>query len=78
VATANEFVADAYPRLAGWVRRQVDDAAAAHEIASEAFVRLLSRWTKVENPPSYLRTTAAKLIRDHESSPARVDNEVAA
>jgi hypothetical protein len=32
-----------YPRLAGWVRRLVDDDETAHEIASEAFTRLLAR-----------------------------------
>ncbi len=77
MGTLDEFVADAYPKLAGWVRRQVGDDATAHAITSEAFVRLLSRWTKAENPYSCLHTTAAKLIRDHESSPTRVDDEPA-
>jgi RNA polymerase sigma-70 factor (ECF subfamily) len=36
-----------YPRLAGWVRRLVDDDDAAHEIASEAFTRLLARWHRL-------------------------------
>ncbi len=34
-------------------------------IASEAFVRLLSRWTRVQSPHRYLYMTAANLIRDH-------------
>ena len=54
-----------YPRLAGWVRRLVDDDDTAHEIASEAFVRLLSRWTRVDSPQSYLYMIATNLIRDH-------------
>ncbi len=54
-----------YPKLAGWVRRLVDDDDTAHEIASEAFVRLLSRWTRVESPQSYLYMIATNLIRDH-------------
>jgi RNA polymerase sigma-70 factor (ECF subfamily) len=54
-----------YPKLAGWVRRLVDDDDTAHEIASEAFVRLLARWTRVENPQSYLYMIATNLIRDH-------------
>jgi RNA polymerase sigma-70 factor (ECF subfamily) len=54
-----------YPRLAGWVRRLVDDDETAHEIASEAFTRLLSRWAGLDNPQSYLYMIATNLIRDH-------------
>jgi RNA polymerase sigma-70 factor (ECF subfamily) len=62
---AEELFRGVYPKLAGWVRRLVDDDETAHEIASEAFVRLLSRWTKVESPQSYLYMIATNLIRDH-------------
>jgi RNA polymerase sigma-70 factor, ECF subfamily len=73
VGTAGDVDADAaeelfkgvYPRLAGWVRRLVDDDDTAHEIASEAFVRLLSRWTSVDSPQSYLYMIATNLVRDH-------------
>ena len=73
VGTASEVDTDAaeelfrttYPKLAGWVRRLVDDDDTAHEIASEAFVRLLSRWTRVESPQSYLYMIATNLVRDH-------------
>lgn len=61
----DELFRAAYPRLAGWVRRLVDDDDTAHEIASEAFVRLLGRWTKVDNPQSYLYMIATNLVRDH-------------
>ena len=54
-----------YPKLAGWVRRLVDDDDTAHEIASEAFVRLLGRWTRVDSPQSYLYMIATNLVRDH-------------
>ena len=54
-----------YPRLAGWLRRLVDDDETAHEIASEAFARLLSRWSGLENPQSYLYMIATNLVRDH-------------
>jgi RNA polymerase sigma-70 factor, ECF subfamily len=54
-----------YPRLAGWVRRLVDDDETAREIASEAFTRLLSRWSGLDNPQSYLYMIATNLIRDH-------------
>jgi RNA polymerase sigma-70 factor, ECF subfamily len=54
-----------YPRLAGWVRRLVDDDETAHEIASEAFTRLLARWAGLDNPQSYLYMIATNLVRDH-------------
>ncbi|HEY1624027.1 MAG TPA: RNA polymerase sigma factor [Streptosporangiaceae bacterium] len=61
---ADELFRATYPKLAGWVRRLVDDDETAHEIASEAFVRLLARWTKVDNPQSYLYMIATNLVRD--------------
>jgi RNA polymerase sigma-70 factor, ECF subfamily len=64
-AEADELFRAAYPKLAGWVRRLVDDDDTAHEIASEAFVRLLSRWTRVDSPQSYLYMIATNLVRDH-------------
>jgi RNA polymerase sigma-70 factor (ECF subfamily) len=67
-AAAEQLFAANYPKLAGWVRRLVDDDDTAHEIASEAFVRLMSRWTKpgsLENPQSYLYMIATNLVRDH-------------
>jgi RNA polymerase sigma-70 factor, ECF subfamily len=54
-----------YPKLAGWVRRLVDDDDTAHEIASEAFVRLWSKWTHIDSPQSYLYMIATNLVRDH-------------
>jgi RNA polymerase sigma-70 factor, ECF subfamily len=54
-----------YPRLAGWVRRLVDDDETAHEIASEAFTRLLARWSALDSPQSYLYMIATNLVRDH-------------
>src|SRR5271155_2789519 len=62
---AEELFRTAYPKLAGWVRRLVDDDDTAHEIAAEAFVRLLARWTKVDSPQSYLYMIATNLVRDH-------------
>ncbi len=63
--TAEELFRGCYPRLAGWVRRLVDDDDTAHEIASEAFVRLLSKWTRVDSPQNYVYMIAANLVRDH-------------
>ena len=62
---AEELFKVVYPKLAGWVRRLVDDDDTAHEIASEAFVRLLARWTRVDSPQSYLYMIATNLVRDH-------------
>jgi RNA polymerase sigma-70 factor (ECF subfamily) len=62
---AAELFTGHYGRLAGWVRRLVDDDGTAHEIASEAFTRLLSRLHKVDDPPGYLYVIAANLVRDH-------------
>jgi RNA polymerase sigma-70 factor (ECF subfamily) len=62
---AEELFNACYPRLAGWVRRLVDDDETAHEIASEAFTRLLGRWRTLENPQSYLYMIATNLVRDH-------------
>lgn len=60
-----ELFAVFYPRLAGWVARLVDDREVAHEIASEAFIRLLPRWDEVREPRSWLFMTAGNLARDH-------------
>jgi RNA polymerase sigma-70 factor (ECF subfamily) len=62
---AEDLFNAAYPRLAGWVRRLVDDDETAHEIASEAFTRLLARWRSLDNPQSYLYMIATNLVRDH-------------
>src|SRR5262249_5909327 len=62
---AEELFNACYPRLAGWVRRLVDDDETAHEIAADAFTRLLSRWTGLDNPQSYLYMIATNLVRDH-------------
>src|ERR1700758_3056072 len=67
-ALAEQLFTANYPKLAGWIRRLVDDDETAHEIASEAFVRLLSKWTspnKLDNPQSYLYMIATNLVRDH-------------
>jgi RNA polymerase sigma-70 factor (ECF subfamily) len=53
-----------YAPLAGWCRRMVGDEEVAHDIAAEAFVRLLGRWSGVTDPRAYLYTTALNLIRD--------------
>jgi len=63
-ADAAELFAAHYPRLAGWCRNLVDDADTAHEIAAEAFTRLLAKWSSVDDPRGYLYVVAANLVRD--------------
>ena len=53
-----------YGPLAGWCAALVGDRDAAHDIASEAFTRLLSRWLTVHDPKGYLYVTATNLVRD--------------
>ena len=53
-----------YAPLAGWCRRMTGDDEVAHDVAAEAFVRLLARWGRVNDPRAYLYTTALNLIRD--------------
>jgi RNA polymerase sigma-70 factor (ECF subfamily) len=53
-----------YAPLAGWCRRMTGDDEVAHDIAAEAFVRLLGRWSTVTDPRAYLYTTALNLVRD--------------
>ncbi|GAA2329923.1 RNA polymerase sigma factor [Dactylosporangium salmoneum] len=60
-----DFFEANYDRLAGWVRRQVDDDETAHDIAAEAFTRLLSRWSDSYDPHAYLYKVAVNLLRDH-------------
>jgi RNA polymerase sigma-70 factor (ECF subfamily) len=53
-----------YAPLAGWCASLVGDREVAHDIASEAFTRLLSRWFTVHDPKGYLYVTATNLVRD--------------
>lgn len=64
-AASEELFNAQYPRLAGWVRRMVDDEETAHDIATEAFVRLMARWRRLDNPHAYLYKIATNLVRDH-------------
>lgn len=53
-----------YPRLAGWTARLVD-VETAHDLATEAFVRLLQHWPSVQEPQAWLYMTTGNLARDH-------------
>lgn len=54
-----------YGRLAGWATRLVGDPDLAHDLATEAFVRLLRHQQSVQEPRAWLYTTVANLVRDH-------------
>lgn len=62
---ARELYLAYYAQLAGWCARLVGDRELAHELATEAFVRLLSRWTQVSEPRAWLYMTTTNLVRDH-------------
>ena len=64
-ALAAELFSAHYARLAGWARKLLDDDDTAHEIAMEAFTRLLGKLRKVDDPVGYLYVIAANLVRDH-------------
>ncbi len=54
-----------YGTLAGWTARLVGDRDLAHDLATEAFIRLLRHWGEVAEPRAWLYTTTANLVRDH-------------
>lgn len=58
------FVAH-YGQLAGWAAHLVGDRELGHDLATEAFTRLLSHWSDVDDPRPWLFTTAGNLVRDH-------------
>jgi RNA polymerase sigma-70 factor (ECF subfamily) len=68
---ASELFTAHYGRLAGWLRRLVDDDETAHELAGEAFARVLGAWRRVNDPVGYLYVVGANLVRDHWRKAAR-------
>ncbi len=54
-----------YGRLAGWATRLVGDPDLGHDLATEAFVRLLREFSSVDDPRPWLYTVTANLVRDH-------------
>jgi RNA polymerase sigma-70 factor, ECF subfamily len=53
-----------YAPLAGWAASLVGNRDTAHDIASEAFTRMMSRWGRVKDPKGFLYVTATNLARD--------------
>jgi RNA polymerase sigma-70 factor (ECF subfamily) len=75
-ADAEELFTACHPALISWVRRHVAEEEVASDITAEAFARLLGRWTRIDNPRSYLYAIAANLIKDHWRRISRERNAV--
>lgn len=54
-----------YGRLAGWTNKLVGDPDIAHDLATEAFVRLFRDFGSVDEPRAWLYTVTGNLVRDH-------------
>ena len=54
-----------FGRLSGWATHLVGDADLGHDMATEAFVRLLGSWDRVDQPRPWLYATVANLVKDH-------------
>lgn len=54
-----------FGRLAGWAASLVSDRDLGHDLAVEAFVRLMRHWSEVEDPRPWLYATVANLVKDH-------------
>ncbi|WP_109472940.1 RNA polymerase sigma factor [Ornithinimicrobium cavernae] len=63
-AVREVFVAH-YGQLAGWAGHLVGDRDLGHDLATEAFTRLLSHWHRVDDPRPWLYATTSNLVRDH-------------
>ena len=54
-----------YARLAGWTAKLVGDTDIAHDLATEAFLKLFRDFNRVDDPRPWLYTVTANLVRDH-------------
>ena len=54
-----------YARLAGWTAKLVGDRDLAHDLATEAFLKLFREFGRVDDPRPWLYTVTANLVRDH-------------
>lgn len=63
--TVHEVYLAHFGALAGWASHLVEDPHLGHDLATDAFVRLLSHWEGVDQPRPWLYTTVANLVKDH-------------
>ncbi len=54
-----------FGRLVGWATPLLSDRDLAHDVATDAFIKLLNHWGTVTDPRAWLYTTVANQIRDH-------------
>jgi RNA polymerase sigma factor (sigma-70 family) len=52
-----------YTRVAGYCWRLVGERELAHDLAQESFARMVARWRRIDDPPSYLYRVATNLVR---------------
>lgn len=57
------FYALEYPALARYCFKLVADRELAHDLAQEAFTRMVGRWSKIDEPRGYLYGVATNLCR---------------
>jgi RNA polymerase sigma-70 factor (ECF subfamily) len=60
-----------YARLTAWCTALSGSAEHGEELAADTFARLLSHWSKVEQPRAFLYTTATNALNDHWRRQAR-------
>ena len=64
-ASVRELYDVHYARLAGWTAKLVGDTDLAHDLATEAFLKLFREFGRVDEPRPWLYTVTANLVRDH-------------
>jgi RNA polymerase sigma factor (sigma-70 family) len=64
-ASVRELYDVHYARLAGWTAKLVGDTDLAHDLATEAFLKLFREFSRVDDPRPWLYTVTANLVRDH-------------
>ena len=64
-ASVREIYDVHYARLAGWTAKLVGDPDLAHDLATEAFLKLFREFNRVDDPRPWLYTVTANLVRDH-------------
>jgi RNA polymerase sigma factor (sigma-70 family) len=74
----DEFYRLRWPEAARWAGGLTGQPAVGQELAQEAFLRLRDRYTSLDNPVAYLRTTVVNLCRSWQRSSMREAARMAA
>jgi len=59
----SDFYAAHYSPLAAYCWSLLRDRELAHDVTQESFARMVARWRRIEDPPSYLYRVATNLVR---------------